>query len=480
MEIGSQIPEKLHIERSVFEQFIDHTFRFSDYEWGGLLIGREMNGELHCIAAVLPPQKTQSSGYCEFRREIFQVIRNALDDIEEKFNDENFNIITWIHTHPNLGVFLSPTDQETYTYLSKLNPSLSAIVVDPVQYELLAVNSKPGNISGFTSFTPNLNYLHNFKESNQSLIDKLKLFQQSINTEKNRKLYKLDESENIEAFIPIPIALLKDKLIMSSLMDLKINLEKINKNIFRNKENIEVKVPTEEDTEIKNLIEYLSHFRAFKQQFKSWNRYSMDIKLYERDLLSLNQFHPSFPLKITIKNLNTIGFVLKSTPVLQISLWDKYLQFSNVNFSKKIKWSSIEKMGIDDLSKTAYYHVISYKTGLFSRWKRLLIFDPYFESLKRVLKRKVALSFNENKKLRKKFEKLMRESEKEAKKQEERLEKEVKKQEERLEKEVKKQEERLKKELKEKNKSKTKMKEIKNNINYEKKSSNNFVEDEKN
>ncbi|MFX0132907.1 MAG: hypothetical protein ACFFDN_04605 [Candidatus Hodarchaeota archaeon] len=403
MEIRSQIPDKLHIERSVFEQFIDHTFRFSDNEWGGLLIGRIINGELHCIAAVLPPQKTQSSGYCEFRREIFPVIRNALDDIEEAYNDENFNIITWIHTHPDIGVFLSPTDQDTYRYLSKLNPSLSAIVVDPVQYEILAVNSKPGNISGFTSFIPNLNYLHNFNEPNQILIEKLKLLQQRINSEKNRKLFKLGESEKIEVFIPISIETLKHRLIISSLNDLKINLQKITKNIFHQKPDIKIQIPEEENPEIRKIIEYLSHFREFRQEFKQWNRFSMNIKLYESNLYNISKYNPNIPLDSIIDKLANLGDFLSITPIYQISLWDKFLQYQLGNKSMRIKWSSIQKIGIDTLSKTNPLYVISYKTGTFSRWKRLLIFDFQFEQLKAILKSKALICFNENTKLRKKF-----------------------------------------------------------------------------
>ncbi|MFX1452294.1 MAG: hypothetical protein ACFFCM_15760, partial [Promethearchaeota archaeon] len=180
---------------------------------------------------------------------------------------------------------------------------------------------------------------------------------------------------------------------------------------------------------IQKLIEYLSHFRAFKQEFKHWNLYSLNVKLYERNLFTLNQIHPSFPLENTINNLEILGVVLKITPIYQTSLWDKFLQYSNDLFSTKIKWSSINKMALDDLSKNSYYHIISYKTGKISRWKRLLIFDPYFESLKKVLMSKVILSFNENKKFRKKYEELLRETEKALEKMYEKEEKQIRKRE---------------------------------------------------
>ena len=89
MESESEITDRLNFERSIFEQFLEYTRRFSKTEWGGLLIGTKIDGELHCVAAVIPPQKSKSKVYCEFKRELFTVIYNCFEKIEDKYGQND-------------------------------------------------------------------------------------------------------------------------------------------------------------------------------------------------------------------------------------------------------------------------------------------------------------------------------------------------------------------------------------------------------
>ena len=394
------IPNIVHVERSVLEQIVSHTMLHSKNEWGGLLIGREEEGEMHCIAAVLPPQKTQSPGYCEFRRELFPIIRNALDAIENTFNDENFHIISWIHTHPNLGVFFSGTDQKTYGDLVKLNPALSAVVIDPVQYEWLAINSKPGNQDGFSRIELNLDHLYDFNAPDQSLIEKLKLFKEQINSERNRKLFNLKESEKINVFIPIPLKVLKNQIITSGLNHLKDTLQEVSNKLFSIESELKIKEFEEKNPEIEEIINYSSHFRAFNQEMRKWNISSVGKKIFDYDLLLLSQYNPESNILSIINVLNKIAKNLNFIPVTQMTIWYKYFQYSNPYFSDRVEWSSIRNFEIDESERFGRFYIISYKTGLFSKYKRLLFFDIHYSELfiKAIMSR-VQIKFDKNEKL---------------------------------------------------------------------------------
>ncbi|MHA2365832.1 MAG: hypothetical protein ACXAC7_17875, partial [Candidatus Hodarchaeales archaeon] len=58
---------------------------------------------------------------------------------------------TWIHTHPGISAFFSGTDVETFSYLTKMNPKLTAVVIDPLKKkDIVSLNSKTGNSYSFT------------------------------------------------------------------------------------------------------------------------------------------------------------------------------------------------------------------------------------------------------------------------------------------------------------------------------------------
>ncbi|MBD3229458.1 MAG: hypothetical protein GF329_14835 [Candidatus Lokiarchaeota archaeon] len=483
------IPDFLRIERSVFEQFVDHTLRHSEFEWGGLIIGKQINEKLYGLAAVLPPQKTQSAGYCEFRRELFQVVYNTLEKVEELYGDNDFSIISWIHTHPGLSVFLSGTDQQTYEYLTKLNPSLTAIVVDPIQYDYLAVNSIPGNQNGFTNIDLDLNYLYDFNDDDQ-LIQKLNLIQESINSGINRRIFRLADSEDINVFIPIPFEELEHKLILSGLNGIKNQLVNLKNEIFPHNEsknkmrqfnqvNIIGDTEGSENKKLSKLIRYIKEFRNIDKEISSWKNLTVNKLLLSFDAqkqVYSNQIHD------IERYMNTISRILNVIPVYQYNLYDKCFQYQNGKSSIKIDWDKIGEMKIDILSENNPFFVISFKKHFYSRSKNLLVFHHNIEELIEVLKQKVKVTLRINNKMRNKL--IMRKRRNQAKRVEllrrrEKLEREKeKKREKKREKERKRKRKKKKKEKKEKFKQKGPMEDSKDK-NSNKKDQKNDLDSEK-
>lgn len=153
------------IEFSVYERFVEFTRANSKTEWGGILLGKFDNGHFHASVAILPPQHVQNPVYCEFKKEFFLANSRMLGQLEEQgFSyDEIPQFGCWIHTHPGLTAFLSGTDVETFTYLTKMNPRLTAVVIDPLKIKnkikindknkdkhYVCVNSQPGPDYNFT------------------------------------------------------------------------------------------------------------------------------------------------------------------------------------------------------------------------------------------------------------------------------------------------------------------------------------------
>lgn len=388
-----QIPATMFIERTVFEQFLDYTFCHSNLEWGGLLIGRKVGNDLYCVAAVLPPQKTQSLGYCEFKRNIFPVIRQVLDQIDEQFHDNNFFITTWIHTHPDFGVFLSKTDDETFTYLTKLNPMITAIVVDPVRYEWIAVNSKPGNLHGFTPVELQLNYLVDLKHPDGDLLKKLRLIQQNSNSPLSRKLFQLEESEKIEVFIPISLDSLKHNLILSNLRHLEGQMREVKEKIFA-QESSEILIPKskEENPEIQKIVDYTTFLRSLGKEVKQWQSLSLNRKLCEYDLEEFMKAYGSSQVEQVIHYMESLVEILPVQMAVQISVWEDFIQYPMKNKLYLIKWSSIKEIGFETFDEKNFLFVITLKKKFPAKRKGLLIFNPKIEKLLEALRSKATIA----------------------------------------------------------------------------------------
>ncbi len=97
-------------------------------ETAGLLIGHEQNGILH-IDEVRIGDQTANAVHVEISTE--ELVMAAIE-ISERSDGKS--IVGWIHTHPGLSAFLSPTDIGTQLIYQAQMPNAVAIVVDAVKY----------------------------------------------------------------------------------------------------------------------------------------------------------------------------------------------------------------------------------------------------------------------------------------------------------------------------------------------------------
>jgi hypothetical protein len=136
-----EIPQRITIDESVYEQFRVYTKLYGASEWGGVCVGVQEGDIFHVRGIVLPPQKIQSGAYCEFRKEVFPLVTKQIIRLtSDKKELYNFRSGAWIHTHPGLGVFFSGTDFRSFRDLTRLSPDFLGIVVDPINNAVKGFN----------------------------------------------------------------------------------------------------------------------------------------------------------------------------------------------------------------------------------------------------------------------------------------------------------------------------------------------------
>ena len=107
------------------------TLAAQETEQGGVALISRYQGALMIIGAVFPAQVGASSTYCEFSTADVDRVRQALDHVADDIGIGPGEVsITWVHTHPRLGVFLSGTDRDTSRRWRGLDPSFTPIVID--------------------------------------------------------------------------------------------------------------------------------------------------------------------------------------------------------------------------------------------------------------------------------------------------------------------------------------------------------------
>ena len=131
------------VPKSVVEQARSFTAPRGRLEMGGLLVGHvDDHGRNVCVAGFFPEQIQSSPTYCEFDGSWMAICTAALEYANEAPSGDgsevpSLRIIGWIHTHPDLGIFLSGTDQSTYRANMRYSPDgrFLAVVVDPLRGE---------------------------------------------------------------------------------------------------------------------------------------------------------------------------------------------------------------------------------------------------------------------------------------------------------------------------------------------------------
>jgi len=134
------------------KEIIDQTTVFTQprgrLEMGGLLIGHidhEGNNVVTC--GFFPKQTEASPGYCEFDGGALAMAMDACDMANSRCggpHTPNIQIIGWIHTHPDIGIFLSGIDINTFGHLrsNRQDGRFVAVVVDPLRKEHGVFNSE--------------------------------------------------------------------------------------------------------------------------------------------------------------------------------------------------------------------------------------------------------------------------------------------------------------------------------------------------
>jgi proteasome lid subunit RPN8/RPN11 len=108
---------------------------------GGLLIGHiDSKGNNTVVCGFFPRQDEASSGYCEFHGSFTAIASAACDYANEKAGGDHtpdLRVIGWIHTHPDIGIFLSGIDINTFRMLRQVSfeQRCVAVVVDPIRKE---------------------------------------------------------------------------------------------------------------------------------------------------------------------------------------------------------------------------------------------------------------------------------------------------------------------------------------------------------
>jgi hypothetical protein len=100
-------------------------------EQGGVALMVRSDNVLIVFGAVFPAQMQATPVYCEFSTDDVIRVRRALDEVAPRIGLQPGDVtVTWVHTHPYMGPFLSATDQETARAWRALDPHFTPIVID--------------------------------------------------------------------------------------------------------------------------------------------------------------------------------------------------------------------------------------------------------------------------------------------------------------------------------------------------------------
>jgi hypothetical protein len=114
---------------------LTRSLSFAEREQGGVALTTSSDGAIVVVGVVLPQQVAATSARCEFSVLDVERVRDALDSLGDGTGIDDVRM-TWLHTHPGLGVFLSGTDVATSANWRSLDPDFKPIVVDVSRFEL--------------------------------------------------------------------------------------------------------------------------------------------------------------------------------------------------------------------------------------------------------------------------------------------------------------------------------------------------------
>lgn len=125
VERGVDLPVVRFID-VVLKQILEYLYGDTTVERGGFLLGRVLPGEI-CIDAFWEARYTIATGSS---LQFTALTWNDYDD-RKKASEGDLQLLGWVHSHPDLGVFLSHRDQTVNLFFPYF-----ALVVDPVRQEM--------------------------------------------------------------------------------------------------------------------------------------------------------------------------------------------------------------------------------------------------------------------------------------------------------------------------------------------------------
>jgi hypothetical protein len=110
---------------------LSYLYEAGGHERGGVLLGHRDEGVTWVSMALFPPQLQRDRLACSFDVGGLDVIHAAKAKLTGKLEARLGVIVGWIHSHPRLGLFMSPTDINTLSAWRQLDPKAVAVVADP-------------------------------------------------------------------------------------------------------------------------------------------------------------------------------------------------------------------------------------------------------------------------------------------------------------------------------------------------------------
>jgi proteasome lid subunit RPN8/RPN11 len=127
---------------------LSYLYEAGDHERGGVLLGHRDEAVTWVSMAFFPPQLQRDRLACSFDVGCLNVIHATKAKLAGEFAAQLGVIVGWIHSHPKLGLFMSPTDIRTLSAWQQLDPKAVAVVADPYErghmHERLAWWRGPG------------------------------------------------------------------------------------------------------------------------------------------------------------------------------------------------------------------------------------------------------------------------------------------------------------------------------------------------
>ena len=128
---GNRAPVSVFFTRNACDQAMTHASSNLEVEVGGVLLGKwcmdsETNRQYIVVTAALPARFTQQgSVFLTFTQDSLVDIHVKIDEVYPEDT-----IVGWYHTHPRMGVFLSPYDTWLHDHFFP-EPWQVALVIEP-------------------------------------------------------------------------------------------------------------------------------------------------------------------------------------------------------------------------------------------------------------------------------------------------------------------------------------------------------------